>query len=121
MINIPANFNGKKFAAKYNLISNDFRLEGTTLFCEKLPNLTDADLLDCITTPAEILEREQMIARRGVAILSSYEMMAQYQAAIDRLTQIETATTFTNAQVIQAIKDMATYEKKIIKVLARMI
>ena len=46
---------------------------------------------------------------------------AQVIAALARLEQIETATTFTNAQVIQAIKDMATFEKKIIKVLARMI
>lgn len=61
--------------------------------------------------PAEVLDYRA----------SRADMKAQVIAALARLEQIETATTFTNAQVIQAIKDMATYEKKIIKVLARII
>lgn len=45
----------------------------------------------------------------------------QYQAAIDRLQQIENAVSPTNAQIIQAIRDIAKYERLIIKVLARLI
>ena len=52
---------------------------------------------------------------------SRAEIKAQYLVALDRLTQIETAVNPTNAQVVAAIKDMAAYEKKIIKILARLI
>jgi len=50
---IPANFDGQKFASKYNLDPfTDFYSDGNgNLICPSLPNLTDADLLDCITDP----------------------------------------------------------------------
>lgn len=45
----------------------------------------------------------------------------QYQAAVDRLLQIENAVNPTNAQVIAAIKDIAHYERIIARILARII
>lgn len=53
---IPDNFNGAKFAQKYNLDPmKDFWSDGVNLICPSLPNLTDNDLLDCIgdTFPTE--------------------------------------------------------------------
>lgn len=45
----------------------------------------------------------------------------QAVTAITRLQQIQSVANPTNAQVIQAIKDMAAYEEKIIKIIVRMI
>ena len=47
----PADFDGEKFAKKYNLDPfKDFYDNGKGLIiCPSLPNLTDADLLDCVT------------------------------------------------------------------------
>lgn len=49
------------------------------------------------------------------------DLKAQAVTAINRLSQIETADNPTNAQIIAAVKDLAIFEKKIIKVLARII
>jgi hypothetical protein len=49
------------------------------------------------------------------------DLKAQVAAAITRLEQIKNAATPTNAQVIAAIRDMATYEEVIIKVLVRLV
>lgn len=53
MLKIPANFDGAKFAAKYNLDPfKDFFDNGKgEIICPSLPNLVDADLLDCIADP----------------------------------------------------------------------
>lgn len=53
--------------------------------------------------------------------VSRADLKAQAVTAITRLTQIETAVNPTNAQLIAAVKDMATFEKKIIKILVRVI
>lgn len=46
------NFDGYKFAKKYNLTIADFRDDGKgVIVCPSLPNLTDADLLDCTLDP----------------------------------------------------------------------
>jgi hypothetical protein len=45
----------------------------------------------------------------------------EYQAAKTRLSQIENAANPTNAQVIQAIRDIAKYERLLAKLLARFI
>lgn len=49
----PEDFDGEKFAKKYNLDPfTDFRDDGKgNIICPSLPNLTDADLLDCIVDP----------------------------------------------------------------------
>ena len=53
MITLPDNFDGAKFAQKYNLNPfTDFYSDGNgNLICPSLPDLTDADLLDCLTDP----------------------------------------------------------------------
>lgn len=53
MPNIPNNFDGAKFALKYNLRERgDFHDDGHGyLICPTLPNLTNDDLLDCIIDP----------------------------------------------------------------------
>lgn len=49
----PPNFDGAKFAAKYNLDPfKDFYDNGKgEIICPSLPNLVDADLLDCLPDP----------------------------------------------------------------------
>lgn len=51
MLTKPADFDGEKFAKKYNLDPfKDFCDDGKGhIICPSLPNLTDADLLDCVT------------------------------------------------------------------------
>lgn len=53
MPKIPANFDGAKFATKYNLDPfKDFYDNGKgEIVCPSLPDLVDADLLDCIADP----------------------------------------------------------------------
>lgn len=47
----PYNFDGAKFAKKYNLDPlKDYWDDGNgNIVCPSLPNLTDSDLLDCVT------------------------------------------------------------------------
>lgn len=51
MAKIPNNFDGVKLREKYNLTEHDFYAVGDELICPSLPDLTDADLLDCIASP----------------------------------------------------------------------
>ena len=53
MITPPLNFDGSKFAAKYGLDVTAFWIDTQGFFqCPLLPDLTDADLADCIADPA---------------------------------------------------------------------
>jgi hypothetical protein len=45
------------------------------------------------------------------------DLAAQYAAALTRLGQIADATTPTNAQVIQAVRDLATIQQRTLKAL----
>lgn len=47
------------------------------------------------------------------------QLRAEYQVAVARLEQIQAAQNPTNAQVVQAIKDLALYQEKILKYLAK--
>lgn len=53
MLKKPINFDGAKFAKKYNLDPfKDFCDDGKgNIICPSLPNLTDADFLDCVVDP----------------------------------------------------------------------
>lgn len=51
MVKKPKNFDGKKFCEKYNLTVIDFYAEDDNLICPSLPDLVDADLLDCLPDP----------------------------------------------------------------------
>lgn len=50
---MPLNFDGDKFAKKFNLSISDFRCDGEYLICPSLDNLTSEDLLDCIAGPLQ--------------------------------------------------------------------
>lgn len=58
-----------------------------------------------------------VVAAQTERTAAQTDLSAQYQAAMDRLTQIETATAPTNAQVVQAVRDMATIEKRVLRFL----
>jgi hypothetical protein len=46
MITIPFNFDGDKFIAKFGDV--EFHVDGDQLVCPSQPNLTEADLADCV-------------------------------------------------------------------------
>src|SRR5690349_17560429 len=48
-------------------------------------------------------------------------LKTEYTTAVARLQQIETAASPTNPQVIQAIRDMARYQRLMLKILARLL
>lgn len=113
---IPQNFDGTKFAAKYTLAYDAFYIDGNQLF-SPVPNLTEADLLDCVVTPAELAELEAQ--EQGLQ-----QFKAAYLAAITRLNQIQNAGAipFTQAgfnQVVQAVKDIALYVEQLAKIAKR--
>lgn len=57
MTKIPINFDGAKFAAKYDLDPfKDFYDSKGELICPSLPDLTDDDLLDCLADPLSKVE-----------------------------------------------------------------
>jgi hypothetical protein len=49
------------------------------------------------------------------------DLKAQYQAASTRLDQIIGAATPTNAQVVSAIQDMATIQKRLLRLVANVL
>jgi len=64
---IPNNFDGAKFADKYKLsaFDGDFWVEkGSNLICPSLPNLTGADIADCVIDAwiAIRIERDKLLA-----------------------------------------------------------
>lgn len=73
-IPIPYNFDGSKFAKKYNLSTFEFYSDGVNLICPSLDNLTSEDLVDCIADPplTRINPSQQIILANGedIAILT---------------------------------------------------
>ena len=49
------------------------------------------------------------------------QLRTDFQTAVDRLLQIENAVSPTNAQVVQAVKDIAHIERLILRLLARLV
>lgn len=119
MPTIPANFNGEKFRAKYNLGFFDFYDDGTgNLVCPLFPNLTEADLADCVTKPEEFAEMQDQDA----AIAN---LITQYIWARDRLDEIintpdpTVANLATLTIMARAIKDEARVLRGILKFIKR--
>ena len=112
MPTIPNNFSGAKFVLKFGEIPfwADHR---NTLICPSLPNLTDADIADCVIDMIAYDERNTDLDNANNTI------KAEYKSAIDTLTQIENATSPTNAQVIAAMKFMAKTLRLLLRLLAR--
>ncbi len=111
MIPIPTNFNGQKFATKFNLGPFDFHVDDGLLH-SPIPNLTEADLIDCITTAEEQAEIDSQTQ-------AGQQLKAEYINTIQTLQQIESAINPTNAQVIAAVKFMARTIRLLLKLLAR--
>ena len=57
---MPNGFNGGLFAAKYKLVSSDFWAVGNELICPPLPNLTEADIADCVDLVTPIINAVQL-------------------------------------------------------------
>lgn len=60
-----------------------------------------------IQPPASVVERTAAFD----------DLQAQYQSMMDRLDQIIAASSPTNAQVIAAVKDLATHQRKMLRFL----
>lgn len=112
---MPPNFDGAKFLAQHpELNSDDFWAVGNTLYCPSLPNLTDADLLNCVLTPEELAEMADL--EQAIEQLKS-----QYVWARDTLRDIinqpePTAVNLATIKVIaQALKDEARILQGILK------
>lgn len=58
-VTVPSNFAAFRFQAKYSLTVDDFWVESGLLVCPSLPNLIDSDLLDCLYTAEELVERAE--------------------------------------------------------------
>lgn len=111
MPNIPNNFNGSKFAEKYALRERgDFYDDGNgVLVCPSLPNLTDADLLDCVIDPWSIV-RDQRVALLkqcdwtqlldAALTLEERSAWAEYRQALRDIPQ----TFLTPAEVVYPVK-----------------
>lgn len=83
----PHNFDGEKFAKKYNLDPfGDFYDDGKgNIICPSLPNLTDTDLLDCLLDPprsvkttaeeaiAEVKKTENMEIQNLLVVIEGLE------------------------------------------------
>lgn len=50
---VPSNFDGLKFAKKYSLdpVKGFYIDNKGDFYCPSLPNITEADLLDCVSDP----------------------------------------------------------------------
>lgn len=57
MIKIPKDFDGQKFMEKFGVDMHDFHADKDGLHCESLPNLTEADVADCVTDWEEYYEK----------------------------------------------------------------
>ena len=62
---IDKTFDGKKFAEKYNLDYMDFIIVEGELICPSLPDLKDADLLDCVADIVYSITPAQNTVRLG--------------------------------------------------------
>src|SRR5512140_3695711 len=64
-IPFPPNFDGKKFMEKFNIRdAHTFWIERGLLYCPSLPDLTEADIADCVT---DLARKERVDARQLAA------------------------------------------------------
>lgn len=101
-----------------HVIDRDFTVysDGATTSIQWLaatPKPTDA-AIDAAAASAQAAEaaRDSLLAEIGV---DKSTLAAAYQTMHDRLVQIENAVSPNNAQLIQAVRDIATYEKRILR------
>ena len=80
-----------------------------------------APITDVQTQAYYDILRPERIQRRAEVDTALIQFRDEYEAAKARLLQIENATNPTNAQVIQAVRDMAKYERLMAKLLAKLL
>lgn len=78
--------------------------------------LPSAQVVDLLSTPAT--QAELLAVSDSSNNLTT--IRAEYQTMITRLNQIQIANNPTNAQIVQAIKDVALYEERILKAIKRL-
>lgn len=79
------------------------------------PKPTDAEIdAAAAATQAAETARATLLAELGA---DKTTLAAAYQTMHDRLVQIENAAAPSNAQIVQAVKDLALYERRILKVI----
>lgn len=111
-IKYPLNFDSQKFMDKFGVSVRDFYIYRGEVFCDKLPDLTEDDLADCIVD----LERLQRIKDRestsqadaknipGWASWSEKQALEWADAHISD-TQIDAMDNLDEAKVL--LKDMS--------------
>jgi hypothetical protein len=110
MAKVPQHFSGKKFMAKFGITDpHSFRIDDD-LVCPTFPNLTDADLLDCVETQAE---RDAMISS------ASRKAVAKTEAALAVALKSLTPTQAV-AYIDTNISNIAS-TKVVLKVMTRML
>jgi len=82
MIKIPKNFDGAKFAKKFDLDIDDFFAEYGYLRCPSLPDLTADDLLDCLVTPPSPAELQKS-ADIAAGVTDAAKLDALWELAIN--------------------------------------
>lgn len=76
---------------------------------------TDTQIESLLGTPLTITEQNYL----SDFTVDRQQIKNQYQSTIDRLIQIENATSPTNAQVIQAVRDLAKFVRLLLKLLTK--
>jgi hypothetical protein len=102
-VKIPINFDGAKFAKKYNLGKADFWVDSYGDFrCPSLPDLKAKDLEDCILLPPSIEELRKKAYRKAFSNEDFIEAYFEY--------------TFENKpQKMQALQEKRESVKMVIK------
>ena len=108
-----------RWGAVYPLAEFRVESDGTvTLVAWDVPGVPAPTIADIVAARADALAAKAAKA----ALLDELKtdkatLAAAFTAMHDRLVQIESAATPTNAQVIQAVRDLATYQKRILRVM----
>ena len=105
MVKIPVDFDGAKFAVKYNLTRFDFRVEGGELICPSLPALQESDLVDCVV---DLMRLERVQSRRE-----------QARAAFGGVPELRSATGDQAEAWVEANVTTLASAKRAIAILAR--
>ena len=79
------------------------------------PQPTPAEI-DAARPSAEAAEAARIAAEQQAAA-DRAELRAQFQTAADRLQQIADAASPTNAQVVAAVRDLATIQRRMLRAL----
>lgn len=101
MAKIPVNFDGEKIRIKYNFPPSErglFWVEAGDLICPSLPNLTDADLLDCIVDVNAIAASEARKAQASKTARAIPSRATWTQAEADAWATTNIATPLANAR-----------------------